>query len=309
MIRQLKAELAIGQCDQLGEGPVWDASGRRLLWGDHVAHVIREAQSDGAGGWRETRRWELHRPLAAAIPRSTGGLILAAGMDILTFDENAPTVDRAIQPFAHIDVNSDLLRINDAKCDAKGRLWAGTLSSDFKPGAAALYRIDPDGTVAQKMDGMTLANGLDWSPDSSTFYFVESFTREVLAFDFDLETGSISNRRTFVTLTNGVPNGMTVDRGGNLWIASTGGGEVQCYSPQGQLIATVEIATPGATSCCFGGPDGLDLFITSRAGRMPEAAKTMGVDPRKMDNSGPEAGALFVCRPGASGPPAHSFAR
>jgi len=308
MIRQLKAELAMDQCDQLGEGPVWDGQGRRLLWGDHAAHIIREAKSDGAAGWRETRRWELHRPLAAAIPRLKGGLVLAAGMDILTFDENAASVEEGIKPFAHIDVDSHLLRINDAKCDAKGRLWAGTLSSDFKPGAAALYRIDPDGTAAPMIDGMTLANGLDWSPDSATFYFVESFTREVLAFDFDLEAGSISNRRTFVTFTNGVPNGMTVDRSGNLWIASTGGGEVQCYSPQGRLMATVEIATPGATSCCFGGPEGLELFITSRAGRMPEVARKMGVDPAKMDNSGPEAGALFVCRPGASGAPAHLFA-
>src|SRR5882762_4132936 len=193
MIRQLKAELAMDQCDQLGEGPVWDGQGRRLLWGDHAAHIIREAKSDGAAGWRETRRWELPRPLAAAIPRLKGGLVLAAGMDILTFDENAASVEEGIKPFAHIDVDSDLLRINDAKCDAKGRLWAGTLSSDFKLGAAALYRIDPDGTCTRMMGGVTLGNGLDWSPDNAVLYFVESFTREVLAFDFDLERGQISN--------------------------------------------------------------------------------------------------------------------
>jgi sugar lactone lactonase YvrE len=281
---------------------VWDAKGGRLLWGDHAAHIIREAKSDGAGGWRETRRWSLNQPLAAAIPRVQGGLILAGGMQISTFDEEA-----ALETFARIPVDSDLLRINDAKCDAKGRLWAGTLSSDFKLGAAALYRIDPDGTCTRMMGGVTLGNGLDWSPDNAVLYFVESFTREVLAFDFDLERGQISNRRTLITLQNGVPNGLTVDREGYLWIASTGGGNVQCYSAQGDLVATVEIATPGATSCCFGGPDGADLFITSRAGRMPEAAKQMGVDPSMMDNTGPQAGGLFVSRPGATGAPAHAF--
>jgi sugar lactone lactonase YvrE len=308
VVARYRAALATATRDKLGEGPIWDAAAQRLLWGDHVAHIIREARSDGAGGWREVRRWELGRPLAAAIPRANGGLVLAAGMDILLFDENSASVNGGLEAFARLEVASDLVRINDAKCDPKGRLWAGTLSSDFEPGAAALYRIDADGTATQMTDGLTLANGLDWSPDSSTFYLVESFTREVLAFDFDVERGTISNRRPLVTFNTGVPNGMTVDRTGNLWIASTGGGNVQCYSPQGRLVATVEIATPGATSCCFGGPDGLDLFITSRSGRLPEAAIRMGVDPSKMDNHGPDAGALFVCRPGVSGAPAHPFA-
>jgi sugar lactone lactonase YvrE len=210
--------------------------------------------------------------------------------------------------FARIEADSDLVRFNDAKCDSRGRLWAGTLTSNFRPGGGALYRIDPDGAVKTVLQGVTLANGLDWSPDGTTFYFVDSFTRSVEAFDFDVDRGEISNRRTLVTLKSGVPNGMTVDRDGHLWVAATGGGNVQAYAPSGELLTCIEIGTPGATSCAFGGSDCAHLFITSRAGRMPDAAKEMGVDPKMMDNNGPEAGGLFVCQPGARGIPAHAFA-
>jgi sugar lactone lactonase YvrE len=210
--------------------------------------------------------------------------------------------------FARIAVDSDLTRINDAKCDPRGRLWAGTLTSSFRSGGGGLYRIDADGSVTTMLTGITLANGLDWSPDGKTFYFIDSFTRSVDAFDFGLESGEIRNRRTLATLRSGVPNGMTVDRDGRLWVASTGGGDVQCFAPSGEFLARVSIGTPGATSCAFGGPDCTDLFITSRAGRMPDAAQQIGVSPEMMDNDGPEAGGLFVCRPGVVGIPGHLFA-
>jgi sugar lactone lactonase YvrE len=203
VIERFKAEIAVESRDLLGEGPVWDASGNRLLWGDHAAHVLREARSNGADSWRETRRWNLKLPLAAAIPRGSGGLILVAGTEILTFDENlmnaVPQSKQAIKSFAQISASSDLIRFNDAKCDAKGRLWATTLSSDFKRDAAGLYRIDADGVTTEILAGLTLGNGMGWSPDSSVFYLVESFTREVLAFDFDLEHGCLGGRRVFGT--------------------------------------------------------------------------------------------------------------
>jgi sugar lactone lactonase YvrE len=303
MITHIKATVAVERRDQLGEGPVWDAAQQRLLWQDHVAGIIREAKSDGAAGWRETRRWSLGRAIAASIPRRGGGLVVPGGMEIFLLNDAGDLI-----PFARIEGESPLARINDAKCDARGRLWVGTLTSNFEPGGAALYRIDPDGSVTAAVRGVTLANGLDWSPDGTTFYFVDSFTRSVDAFDFDLDTGALNNRRTVVTLQSGVPNGMTVDRDGTLWVAATGGGNVQAYSPSGELLSQVEIGTPGATSCAFGGTDYAHLFITSRSGRMPDAAKGLGVDPNMMDNSGPEAGGLFVCQPGARGLASHAFA-
>jgi sugar lactone lactonase YvrE len=303
MSEAIRAQLALEGRDKLGEGPVWDAVGQRLLWQDHGAEIIREAKPDGAGHWRETRRWAVKRPIAASIPRLRGGLIVPGGTQIFTMNDAGELTE-----FARLNVASDTSRINDAKCDARGRLWAGTLTSNFEPGGGALYRIDPDGSVLTMLEGVTLANGLDWSPDGGTFYFIDSLTRGIDAFDFDPERGTISRRRTLCVMRTGVPNGMTVDREGCLWVASTGGGDVQRYSPQGELIGRVLIGTPGATSCAFGGSEGRDLLITSRSGRMPDAARGMGVEPAMMDNSGPEAGGVFVCRPGVSGPPGHAFA-
>jgi sugar lactone lactonase YvrE len=318
MAEILRAKLAVELRDQLGEGPVWDAAQERLLWQDHISGIIREAKADGSGsadgtdrtgsaagasGWRETRRWNLNRAIAASIPRARGGLVVPGGMEVFLMDDAG-----TLTSFARIENESPLARINDAKCDARGRLWVGTLTSNFEPGGAALYRIDPNGSVTAAVRNVTLANGLDWSPDGKTFYFVDSFTRSVDAFDFDLDSGAIDNRRTIVSLSQGVPNGMTVDRSGNLWVAATGGGNVQVFSPAGEWLRAIEIGTPGATSCAFGGHDFAHLFITSRAGRMPDAAKGLGVAPNMMDNSGPEAGGLFVCQPGAQGLPSHTFA-
>src|SRR5262249_1842572 len=160
--------------------------------------LIHQAQLDGPHRWLETRRWNLRRPVAAAIPRSRGGLIIASGTDILTWDEEGAPV-----PFAQIDSGAQLLAINDAKCDCRGRLWAGTLTRDFRPGAAALFRIDPDGSVNKVLEGMTLANGLDWSPDGSTFFLIDSLIGCLDGFDFNEVRGTIDNRRRIVTFARG----------------------------------------------------------------------------------------------------------
>jgi sugar lactone lactonase YvrE len=301
----MQATLAIKARNKIGESPVWDAQRERLLWVDHAAGIIHEARSNGASGWREARRWDLGRPVAAAIPRRNGGLVVAAGAEILLFDETTGQSS----PFASLEVDPALIRLNEAKCDAQGRLWAGTLATDFSA-RAALYRIDPDGAVTTALENVTISNGLGWSPDGSTLYYIDSLTLTVDAFDFDAARGVISNRRVLVSIKrgDGGANGMTVDREGRLWVALTGGGEVRCYSPDGKPLRRIEIFTPGATSCAFGGHDGGELFITSRSGRMPDVALTLGVAPERMEDNSPEAGGLFVCRPGPTGAPAAPFA-
>jgi sugar lactone lactonase YvrE len=161
------------------------------------------------------------------------------------------------------------------------------------------------------LEGATLPNGLEWSPDGSTFYFVDSMALTIDAFDFDATRGELSNRRTLLSIQygDGGANGMTVDTTGCLWVALTGGGEVRRYSPEGKLLGRVKIATSGATSCAFGGADGGELFITSRSGRMPDFARTLlGIPADKLEDNSPEAGALFVCRPGPTGLPVTPFA-
>jgi sugar lactone lactonase YvrE len=307
MIEYHTAQVAIAARNRIGEGPTWDALGQRLIWADLETGQVYAAQENGAGTWRQIRSWQAGSQVSAVLPRVRGGLVVAGGLDIRTLDEQG---DAAPVVLARLDGDPARERINDAKCDPRGRLWAGTLTSDFTPGASALYRIDPDGAVTRMLERVTLGNGLDWSPDGTVFYFIDSLTLGVDAFDFDVERGTIANRRTVVTIERGAgaPNGLAVDREGGLWVALTGGGEVRRYLPDGTLRARVAIATPGATSCIFGGRDGRDLFITSLGRRMAEIALTIGVPPDRLDNDGPEAGSVFVCRPGLVGTQPTPFA-
>ena len=157
------------------------------------------------------------------------------------------------------------------------------------------------------IEGLTLANGLAWSPDERTFYLIDSLAQTVDAFDFDIGEGALCNRRTLLTVEGGAPNGMTVDSSGDLWVAVTGAAEVRHYSASGALRGRVAISTPGATSCAFGGANGDILFITSRSGRMPEIARNIGLTSQMMNNDGDEAGALFAVSPGARGLSSHPF--
>ncbi|WP_230583876.1 SMP-30/gluconolactonase/LRE family protein, partial [Xenorhabdus bovienii] len=184
---------------------------------------------------------------------------------------------------------------------------------NLDPFALALYRIDLDGTITTMLKNVTLSNGLDWGSDGSTFYYVDSHTLAVDMFDFDATHGIISNRSRFLTFDKGegVPNGLTVDHQGNIWIALMGSGEVRHYSPAGELLGKVITSTPAVTSCTFGGLHGDELFITSAGRKLPDITKTLyGVSEEAVERSAtaPGAGGVFVCRPGHSGRAATPFA-
>jgi sugar lactone lactonase YvrE len=313
MEKYLQAQLAIDAGDTIGEGPTWDGASERLIWSDNASGVIHEAKADGRGEWRETGRWNLEIPMTApiprfgaAIPRIQGGFVLAGGTKILKMDAAGE-----VEPFAELDADESLVRFNDAKCDSLGRLWVGTLATDWRPGGAALYRVDPDGAILTMLTNVTASNGLDWSPDESTMYFIDSLTRSIDAFDFERVGGTISNRRTLASIKfgEGLPDGMTVDRGGDLWVAVAGGGQVRRYSPQGEFLEVVRVSAPISTSCTFGGRDRADLFITTAALRLTERFIAQGVSAEVVDKSHavPGAGGVFICRPGAVGKAANPF--
>jgi sugar lactone lactonase YvrE len=304
----IEATLAVDACDMIGEGPVWDVVGRRLLWLDNAVGLVHEATSDGKRSWRESKRWNLGRTTGAAVPRSRGGLMVAGGTEIFTLSEAGDTA-----PFARIDADPQSVKLNDAKCDRQGRLWAGTYAHDFRPGAGALYRIDPDGSVTTVLRDVGLSNGMDWSPDGKTFYYIDSFTSSVDAFDFDAARGTISRRRSVVTVPKGEGglDGMTIDNEGCLWLAVFGTSEVRRYTADGELLSRVRTTAPNVTSCAFGGTDAGLLFITTAAIRLPDPILPLvGYTAEKADEAAaaPGAGGLFVCRPGVSGLPETPFA-
>jgi sugar lactone lactonase YvrE len=298
----LHADVAIQQHNLIGESPVWDARRGRLLWLDQANGMIFEAYPNRAGLLRETNRWELQRPVAAIILRRAGGFAVAAGSEILLLEESTGQTSTLVT----LDIDP-LTQINEVKCDPQGRMWAATLATDFTTAVAGLYRIDPDRRVTSILSGVRVGNGLDWSPDGRTFFFTDSLTQSVDAFDFDATMGMISGRRSVVRFEQCAPDGLTVDRHSCLWIAAAAAGEVRRYTPEGELLSRVRVGTPGVTSCSFGGRNHQFLFATSLGIRMPEIPE-LGIPSEQLENNHPDSGAVFVCRPHARGLPVNYFA-
>ena len=275
----------------LSEGPRWDARWEELLWVDVLAGRLHRARLDADGQLQVRQTFQVHCHLGAAAPAAGGGYVLAAGPGFL-YVNDAGAVRELAQPAAgRTDV-----RMNDGACDPQGRFWAGTMAYDEAPGAGCLYRLELDGSCTQVLAGLTISNGIGWSPDGTTMYLADSGTADIIAFDFDPATGDLSSQRTIVHITtaNAVPDGLTVDDHGNLWVALWNGGALARYHPDGSLLDTVPLPVDRPTSCAFGGTDGATLFITTaREGlgdaalaRQPDAGRLLRLDP-----------------PGVTGPP------
>jgi len=275
----------------VGEGPCWEAASASLLFVDVTpGHIYNW---DYATGRLETTVFG--QEVGAVIPDVNGALVVAARDGIFRADRNGNRQGL----IAGIEADNPGIRMNDAKCDPRGRLWAGTMAFDFAEGAAALYRIDDRG-VAKVLDNLTISNGLGWSPDGSLMYFIDSITYRVDVFDYDLDSGTIRNRRAFApgAAEDGMPDGMTVDCEGGVWVAYFGPGQVRRYSDTGVLDAVVDLPVRQVTSCCFGGPNLTDLFITSAAYQLSAA------DLQEQ----PLAGSTFRCTPGIAGLPTNPCA-
>jgi sugar lactone lactonase YvrE len=250
------------------EGTRWDAAREELLWVDILAGRVHMARIGADGLLGPVRTVDVGRHAGAVAPAAEGGHIVAATTGFLHVDD-AGAVRELVQPEAgRADV-----RMNDAICDPQGRFWAGTMAYDEAPGAGRLYRLGLDGACALVLEGLTISNGMGWSPDGGTMYLADSGVGDVYAFDFDAGTGDLSHQRTLVHVTQpGVPDGLTVDDEGNLWVALWDGGAVACFDAEGALRATVQVPVARPTSCAFGGNDGATLFVsTSREGLGPTA--------------------------------------
>ncbi len=211
----------------------------------------------------------------------------------------AGAADDDIRLLAPVGDGDPSMRMNDACCDRAGRLWVGSIAKDTQPGAGSLYRVDRDGSVRRVLRDLSIPNGIDWSPDDRLMYFIDSATRRVDVLDYDVETGQVGDRRPLVTLPEGagLPDGMTVDAEGCLWVVTWDGWSVRRYRASGELDRIVRLPVARVTSCAFGGPDLGDLYVTSASTGLSEA------ELREQ----PLAGALFVVRPGVRGLPATPF--
>jgi sugar lactone lactonase YvrE len=281
----MQIELLLDAEATLGEGPAWDAKSQTLYWVD-----IREKRIYAGTELLA----QLDDLIGCLAPRTNGNLILGKCLSLVDF-EPASSQQTVLSPLSEPAAN----RINDGKCDPAGRFLVGTMDMDEKETTGSLYSFD--GTSVKKlMDGIRIANGLAWSPDHKTFYYIDTFTRIVKAFDYDVNSGEIANPRAAVRVPEslGWPDGMTSDTDGNLWIAMWGGAQVTKWNPQtGQLLESITVPALQTSSVVFGGRDMNELYVTSARVGMSEA------DLKKY----PLSGGLFRVVTKAVGMPTFEF--
>jgi sugar lactone lactonase YvrE len=258
----------------LGEGPYWVPEDDCLLWVDiegarlHRTYFpSRETVTDSPG------------PVSAAFPAVGGGILIAGGAALTLL----------------FPAERDGIRFNDAGVDPAGRVWVGSMHTAEAAPLGELYRLDAGGRLNPVVTNVTVSNGLGWSPDGSRMYYADSPLGRVDVFDYDPATGEAFARRAFADLSEaeGVPDGLTVDADGCVWVAMWGGSALRRFTPEGQLDAVLPVPVSQPTSCAFGGPDFADLYITSaRVGLTDEQLAAQ-----------PLAGRLLQVRPGPVGLP------
>ncbi len=275
---------------RLGECPVWDATTQTVFWVDVYNHRVH--QYNPATG--RDRYFGTGEVLSAMAPAAPGQLIIGLRQSLTLMD----TQTSVVKPLVQLEFSSPgNTRCNDGKCDPQGRFWIGTCSDT--PGAAALYRYDPDGTVQTMETGLTISNGLGWSPDGSTFYLTDSVPHKIYAYDFVPESGAIHNRRVLIDLSHEAvePDGLTIDTEGNIWSALWDGWAIACFNPTGQEQFRIQMPVPRPTSLTFGGPYLSDLYITSAS---------VGLSQKEVQEC-PIAGDLFRLSTSSKGLPTNIF--
>ena len=292
MPASMRPEIAFDAGATLGEGPVWDEDQQRLLWVDILPGLVH--RFDPATG--NDVVFGVGKPVGSASLRRGGGLVLAVEDGFALLDPGWQRLDQV----AVIEHPGPRARFNEGKCDPAGRFLAGTMAYDETAGAGSVYRLDPDFKVTKLLDGVTISNGMAWSADGATMYYIDTPTRGIDAFHYDIETGRLANRRRVVDVpaAAGLPDGMTIDADGSLWVALWGGSAVHRYAPDGRLDATLSFPATNITCPAFGGP-GFDLLYVTSA--------RDGLDEQQLAAQ-PHAGAVFTVDAGARGLPTLRFA-
>jgi sugar lactone lactonase YvrE len=290
---QFNAVCVVDCKNKLGEVPVWDVAEQALYWVDIEGCLLQRFElASGA-----MRSWRLPERVCALALRKKSGLVLALASGFAFFDPATGALERLAAPEAHLPNN----RMNDGKCDRRGRFWAGTMDDRLTSPTGALYRLDPDLSCRRMESGIGISNSLAWSPDDRIFYFADTLRRTIFAYDFDAETGAISNRRVFTDCIDqpGAPDGSTIDAEGYLWNAQWDGWRLVRYAPDGRIDRVVGLPVQKPTSCMFGGPDLATLYVTSAVWDLTGEALAKQ----------PNAGGVFALDVGVRGLPESRFAR
>jgi sugar lactone lactonase YvrE len=269
-----------------GEGPVWHAPWGGLRHVDMLAGDVLCLDADGA----LVERIHVGTVAGALRPRRGGGFVVSLERGFALVD-----ADNRVEPLPEVWEDPGV-RMNEGATDPDGRFYCGSMAYDMTPGAGGLYRLDPGGTVETVLSSVTCSNGLAWSPDGATAYYIDSTTHRIDAFDYDGGRG-LTGRRPFATVPeeDGLPDGLTVDSEGGVWVAFYGGSAVRRFGSDGAVEAVLELPVTQVTACTLGGPDLDELYITTSRENVPEGEQ-------------PTAGSVYRSRPGVAGLPVVPFA-
>jgi L-arabinonolactonase len=292
-------------CDNhLGEGPVWDVQDACLYWVDSTGRRVGKPalwRLDPRSG--KTRHWTLARDVGAMSLRRGGGAVLALNDGFYFYDFESGALDCV----ARVDDDTTRGRLNDGKCDRRGRFFAGGMDDKEELGLCSLWRLDTDLTLAKVDSGIICSNGPCWSPDDRTFYFADTFQHEIWAYDYDIATGSATRRRLFASTSkdSGVADGSTVDSEGCVWNAQVISGDLVRYTPDGRVERKIGMPVRNITSVMFGGDKLDEIYVTSMARvAHPAVHDTFAVEARPQFG----AGSLFRIKGlGITGLPEHRF--
>jgi sugar lactone lactonase YvrE len=285
----IPSEVIVPRNAQLGEGSIWNPTKNILYWIDIDQGILYSFDPIT----NIENHFELGQKVGTVVPIDTGGVLVALKDGIYAYNLKNHSSKLITSP------EKDKLenRFNDGKCDPAGRFWVGSLGPHQK---AALYRIDFKGNCKKMIDSVSTSNGIVWTSDKKTMYYIDTPTGCVNAFDYDNNTGDISNNRIVIRFTGGIgyPDGMTIDSEDMLWIAHWGGSCVGKWNPKtGKLVSKVEVPAPNVTSCAFGGKDLETLFITTAS---------VGLSADDLSKY-PQSGMTFKAKPGAKGVKANFF--
>ncbi|XP_069748042.1 regucalcin [Narcine bancroftii] len=295
----IKIECIVKDKNGIGESPVWEEKAGSLLYVDITGQKVCRWNE----ATKQVKMLHLDAPIGSVVPWKSGGYVLAMDKRFAFLDWEKEMVT----DIATVDQDKKNNRFNDGKVDPAGRFFAGTMAMETRPAEVeraqgSVYSLQTDHSVVKHFDKVDISNGLDWSLDHKIFYYIDTLSFKVDAFDYDMQTGQISNRRTVYKLEKeeALPDGQCIDVEGKLWVACYNGGRVIRIDPEtGKRIQTVKLPVDKTTSCCFGGKDYSELYVTSAADGMDE----------EWQRRQPQAGGIFkITGLGVKGVPPNSYA-
>lgn len=284
------ATVAVAGPDQLGEGPIWDDRTGELVWVDISGRLVhRWSPTTG-----KATSFVTQGDVGAVVLCEDGGPVVAVECELWRVaDDGQWSLLAAIEPVPGV-------RFNDCRADPRGRLWAGTLHRDRQHGTAALYRLDAGGELTMVILDRTISNGIGWSPDGETMYYIDSTTQRIVMFAYDLESGELGDEVVFAEIepSAGLPDGLTVDAEGGVWVCLFSGAKIRRYLPDGALDQEIGLPLTNPTCPGFGGSDLRTLYVTTARHRLSD----------EQLQREPMAGALLQLDVGRTGLPTNRFA-